>query len=433
MTPLIDPRGLATGSPSRQAIEQLERALQSMLSYFDDPVALLQQTIALAPSWAYPRVLLASLLMTLTERGAARQAAAALADAQGLLAGALPRERAHAVAAQALVDGDWARACQLWETILVDNPTDIAALLFAHLFDFFRGDALNLRRRPQRVLPAWRPDMPLYGYVLGMQAFGLEECGQYPRAEDLGRQALAINPRDPWSVHAVTHVMEMQGRHAEGARWLAERQRDWAVDNGMSYHNWFHAALFEMEDMKTDAALAIFDARLAASTEMALQRVDGTAVLWRLKLLDVDVAARFQGLHAAWQAVPDADGFYAFNDVHAALAALGADQPAPPVREAPAGEVTQRLMAERVGAPLQQALADYGRGRYADAVRGLLQVRDRAHEFGGSHAQRDLLNWTLLDAALRAGEPALARHLLNERLPEKRDTPLTAHWLRRLP
>lgn len=432
-SPLSDPRGLSTSSPSRDAVEQLERALESMLSYFGDPIALLEQVTAQAPSWAYPRVLLASLFMTFAERGMAGQAADALAGAQGLLAGATVRERAHAAAAQAAVEGDWEAACRLWEGILIEHPRDVAALLFAHLFDFYRGDALNLRRRPQRVLPAWRPDMPLYSYVLGMQAFGLEESGQYPEAEDLGRQALAINQRDPWSVHAVTHVMEMQGRHAEGARWLAGRQADWAVDNGFSYHNWFHAALFEMENLDTAAALAIFDAHLATSTDMALQRVDGTAVLWRLKLLGIDVTERFQKLHAAWQAVPDADGFYAFNDVHAALAALGAGAPMPAVRDAAQATPTERHMANRVGHPLLRALAHYGAGQHADAARELMRVRDHAHEFGGSHAQRDLLTWLVLDAATQAGEHALARHVLNERYPAKQDTPLTAHWLQRLP
>ncbi|HET9025497.1 MAG TPA: tetratricopeptide repeat protein, partial [Burkholderiaceae bacterium] len=42
-------------------------------------------------------------------------------------------------------------------------------------------------------------------------------------------------------------------------------------------------------------------------------------------------------------------------------------------------------------------------------------TRDRANRFGGSHAQRDLLSLTLIEAARRAGAPALARHILAER------------------
>ena len=53
---------------------------------------------------------------------------------------------------------------------------------------------------------------PVFAYVLALHAFGLEENNLYPQAEDTGRRALAINPKVPWAVHAVAHVMEMQDR-----------------------------------------------------------------------------------------------------------------------------------------------------------------------------------------------------------------------------
>jgi len=59
-------------------------------------------------------------------------------------------------------------------------------------------------------------------------------------------------------------------------------------------------------------------------------------------------------------------------------------------------------------------------------------VRDGCHRFGGSHAQRDLVDQTLIDAAIRAGRGRLARHLLNERLLMKAGSPLTQHWASRI-
>ena len=53
---------------------------------------------------------------------------------------------------------------------------------------------------------AWHRDVPGYHYVLGMHAFGLEESGDYARAEEQGRAALELDRRDPWAVHAVAHV-----------------------------------------------------------------------------------------------------------------------------------------------------------------------------------------------------------------------------------
>ncbi|AMO25668.1 hypothetical protein UC35_22270 [Ramlibacter tataouinensis] len=430
------------GTRSAEAAARVETALDAMLSYFGDPLALLDEAIAADPGWTHPRTLKAGLLLTMGEHGPSLQARDLLDEVEGMGAGSIARERAHFKAARCAAEGDWDRACALWDAILVEWPRDVAALLFAHLFDFYRGDALNLKRRPQRVLPHWSRAMPLYGYVLGMHAFGLEESGHYAEAEDTGRAALGVNPRDPWAVHAVTHVFEMEGRHRDGAHWLESRRADWAVDNGFSYHNWFHAALFAMESMDTAAALAIFDAQHAPATDMALQRVDGTAVLWRLKLLGVDVAQRFDALRRGWQTqAPDA-GFYAFNDLHALMAHIGAADPADMEEAADAlaaamdrpgsGGSTNLRMSSEVGLPLARAFMDYARGNWAAAADGLFAVRDRAHGFGGSHAQRDILTLTLMDAAIRAGQGALATHVLHERFPAKARTPLTEYWQERI-
>jgi tetratricopeptide (TPR) repeat protein len=437
-----DPRGCPTSSTSQAAVDQVEQALEAMLSYFGDPLAALDRAIELDPGWAHARTLKAALLLTAGEYGAAQQAREAMAMAAPLRAAANERESAHVAAVQAAADGEWDRACELWEAILVPWPHDVAALLLAHLFDFYRGDALNLKRRPQRVLARWSKDMPLYGYVLGMAAFGLEESGHYAEAEDTGRAALEVNPRDPWAVHAVTHIFEMQGRHRTGAEWLEGRRHDWAIDNGFAFHNWFHAALFHLEGMDTRAALHVYDTQLADATDTALQRVDRTAILWRLKLLGVDVASRFAALRPAWDVAAPAAGFYAFNDLHALMTCIGTDDGADStaaaeavlaaMADAPRSNGSNARMTQEVGLPLARAFRDYGQGRWADAAAGLLRVRDRAHLFGGSHAQRDVLTLTLMDAAVRAGQRSLAAHILAERDAFKRGTPLTGYWEERV-
>ncbi len=98
---------------------------------------------------------------------------------------------------------------------------------------------------------------------------------------------------------------------------------------------------------------------------------------------------------------------------------------------ASAGPSNRRMTAE-VGLPLARAYLAYAKGEWASAAEGLLAVRDRAHGFGGSHAQRDIVTLTLLDAATRAGDRALASHVLNERRPCKAATPLTAYWQQRV-
>ena len=211
------------------------------------------------------------------------------------------------------------------------------------------------------------------------------------------------------------------------------------MDNGFAFHNWFHAALFHLERLDTAGALAVYDSYLASATDMALQRVDGTAILWRLRLLGVDVAGRFDALRRFWASQAPAVGYYAFNDVHTLVADIGAgaadgkarDEFLAAMATSTSGATNQRMAGE-VGMPLARALVCYAQGDYARATEGLLQVRDRAHAFGGSHAQRDIITLTLLDAATRSGQAALARHILNERRPAKGRTPLTSWWQERI-
>jgi hypothetical protein len=230
--------------------------------------------------------------------------------------------------------------------------------------------------------------------------------------------------------------MEMQGRIEEGLGWYEATRPVWAgEDNGFAFHNAWHVALFHMDRAEFAPALEIFDARLAGGGEIALVRIDATALLWRLMLEGVDVASRFGPIADAWERELDSEsGFYAFNDFHAtlALAAAGRREALGRMRKALAR--AERVpsanadMTRHVAQGACEAAIDYCEGRFAAAAQKLVGVRDGASRFGGSHAQRDLLTLTLIDAATRAGLTALARHYANERLVHK---PASA-WGRRL-
>ena len=66
------------------------------------------------------------------------------------------------------------------------------------------------------------------------------------------------------------------------------------------------------------------------------------------------------------------------------------------------------------------------------AADALYPVRALAQRFGGSHAQRDLIDLTLLAASARGLRRALGQALLRERLMAKPATPLTRHWMEAL-
>ena len=436
-----DPRGDPVACSRSSAIEPCERGLWRLVSFVGDPLADFDAALALDPDCAMAHLARADAHLLLAERASLPAVRESLAAAAALLPRAGPREHQHHAAASLAAAGRWSDARLAWEALLVDHPRDLLALFCAHMTDFYCGDASNLCLRVARVMPHWDAAVPGWSYVLGMHAFGLEECRRYEEAEAAGRAALALQPRDPWAVHAVAHVMEMEGRHEEGVDWLRSREDDWAPDNGLAYHNWWHLALFHLEDLNTDAALAIYDTHLPVQPgQLVLQRVDQTALLWRLKLMDCDVGARWEAVADGWEAGLEQEaGFYAFNDAHAALAfiATGREAPLARLREAMAAQAGRAGrsagdlpgMQREVGVPLVDALVDQRDGRHRKAAWELFLLRDRAPRFGGSHAQRDLISQTLLACAVGSGDAGLATHMAQERLASKPDTPLTGYWM----
>jgi tetratricopeptide (TPR) repeat protein len=437
----FDLRGVPVTGADAAAVDGYERALTAFQSYVGDPVAMIDETLAAAPAFVAGHLLKTFALYLIVERPFAAMARAALDAAKSHAAQANDRERALLAVAGELVAGQWDAAGLAVERVLAAHPRDALALQTGHLLDFLRGDATNLRNRVSRVLPQWSVEVPGYSYVLGMHAFGLEEMNQYREAEETGRRALAIEPRDGWSVHAVTHVMEMQGRIGEGVDWLVGREGDWAPDNAFSYHNFWHLALFHLDRGDVPAALALFDRHVHPEpAAFALSLIDATALLWRIGLEDGDTGGRWTGVADDWaqRLARDEHGFYAFNDLHAVLAfvATGRESDAAQViaclRHAAKGEGSNAAMSRDVGLPLALAIVDYGRGRYAAAVDGIEAVRDIAHRFGGSHAQRDLLTLTLIEAATRAGDRARAAHYITERLVHKPASAWGPRLIRRL-
>lgn len=426
---LTDSRGLAVSTYSRSSMQQLERAVDLSCSYFLDPIATIHDALAAEPGFAMGHCFRAGLIIMASDRMLLPLLIESVEAVESLGRRANERERAHAAAARLWLHGDFRGANQAYGNIVIDYPRDLLALQVAHATDFYLGASTMLRDRIAQVLPHWDAGVPGFSYVLGMHAFGLEETALYTRAEDTGRRALEMNARDPWAIHAVTHVMEMQGRISDGIRWLTAREQDWSINNGFSFHNWWHLALFHMELGEDAHALALFDRRIApAPSQVPLELVDASALLWRLSLRGADVGARWETLANAW--TPFAEhGWYAFNDVHAMMSFAGAQRfdlgqkTLASLERRAAGSDTNAMMSCDVGLPLAQAIAAFAGGHYEDAINLLLPIRTIAGRFGGSHAQRDIVHLTLVEAALRGGKTALARALAAERTQLKPTSP----------
>jgi hypothetical protein len=432
---LKDCRGLRLTGATEKSLPHYETAVRELNLFINDPVASVDKAIAESPDFVMAHALKAWLNLLGTEPAGIPVAREAL-DAAWQLPATM-QEQGHLTAIDHLVDGRWHAAAQVMEDVAIESPRDLLALQVGHQLDFFRGEARMLRDRIARALPAWSADVPGYHAMLGMHAFGLEETGDYAAAERCGRAAVALEGRDAWAQHAVAHVMEMQGRQQEGISWMTANPDGWSRDSFFAVHNWWHVALYHLDLGHIDEVLKLFDGPIyGAKSRVVLEMIDASAMLWRLHLRGVDVGAPWQAVADAWEPVKDA-GNYAFNDAHAAMAFVGAGRKQSLARVIEAQqEAMQRdgdnaIFICKVGHPVVLAIKAFGDGNYAETLWRLREVRNVAHRFGGSHAQRDILDLTLIEAALRSGQQAIATALASERAAMRPKSPLARLFVQR--
>lgn len=431
---LKDKLGNPISHGSRAALDGLEEASSLFLSFSPDPLAVIDATLEQHPDFAMGHCFRAGVIATATEGPFQDELLKSARAAASLSEGANAREQMHIAAVNAWANGDTERGSDLWGRVLFDYPRDVIALQFAHLADFLHGHSTQLRDRVARVVPGYRRTTPYYGFVQGMLAFGFEESGDYRAAEAAGREAFSANPKDGWAAHAVAHVLEMEGRTADGIEWLTSTAKGWGVDSMFAYHNWWHLALFHFDREEIGAVLDLYDTRIrTVANDAAMEMVDGAALLWRLTTHGHDVGARWEELADKWAGRAE-DGLYAFNDAHAMMAFIGAGRADAAHRQlttlerAAAGGGTNAMMSREVGLPLAKGLYAFGQGQYGKTIDLLLPLRGKAARFGGSHAQRDIISWTLTEAAIRAGDTGAARALVNERLAAKPKSTLNLAW-----
>ena len=416
---LQDIHGHVLSGANAKAAEHYETACAQLRCYIDDPLVETQAALAEAPDMTMAHVLVAYLNLLGTEP--AGRPAALEAHAAAERCPATEREARHVAAAGALARGQWHRAGRILEDLSIHHPRDLLALQVGHQIDFFTGQSRMLRDRIARAESHWHAGMPGHHAVLSMLAFGLEETADYARAEKTGRAGVELEPRDGWGWHAVAHVLEMQGRRRDGIAWMTQDTPAWSEGSFFAVHNWWHLALFHLGLDQVDETMALLDRRvLGNASPLVLDMIDASALLWRLQLRGVALGDRWQALAERWAAV-SAASTYAFNDLHAMLAFVGADRMADAARlldaqaQALAAGDDNAGFLNDVGLGATQAMHHFALGRHAEAVELLRRVRPVAARFGGSHAQRDLLDLTLIAAAEAAGDAPLADALRRER------------------
>ncbi|HUS95934.1 MAG TPA: tetratricopeptide repeat protein, partial [Hyphomicrobiaceae bacterium] len=249
-------------------------------------------------------------------------------------------------------------------------------------------------------------------------AFAQVEAGQIEVAKKTIEKSLAIFPRNAHGAHIRAHVYYESGETEAGFRYLDQWRNDYVKESPLHCHVSWHVGLWALERGDTARAWQVIndDVMPGGSWGPPLNALtDAASFLFRAELGGEarrnDLWEKLGGY--AQTCFPNPG--IAFADVHAALAYVMAGQSEPLekiIREkkGPAGEMV---------ASLAEAFSAYAKQDWQGTINLLAPVMASHERIGGSRAQRDLIEFTMLAAYLKTGQSEVAGRLLSMRRPAK--------------
>jgi len=363
--------------------------------------------------------------------GDAAAARAGAARARETVEGASRRERQHVEAVSALIAGDATRGLALAEEHVKAFPRDALLVNLAGSTIGFSGARDREQRRVdfiERLAPAYGDDW-WYGSAL---AFTYMEVSRFEECRRLSEGSLAQYPANANASHNLAHVYFETVDHDAGAKFLESWLETYDRHSSFHCHLAWHLALFELHRGNTTRARDIFERDIVSAVNARLAMIDGSALLWRFRL---DGAPEPPG---GWGALADLvprvsrPGFV-FGEVHAALAyaAVGDTTGMTKLIDGlRALDAKGHPVAGTVALPMVQGIAAFAAGDHATALERLESVQGEFHRVGGSHAQWELFEETMVACYFALERDEDAARLIRRRL-ERRASPRDLRALER--
>jgi len=392
------------------------------LTFYPGAVEAYDRAIAADPGFAMAHAGKAQVLMRYGEVAAARGALAAAGERASQVS---KREAGHIGFFELVFAGRTDAAIAALDAHLGIWPRDALMVSSAANPNGLIGGSGRIGQKRQiaalmdRLAPAYDDDFWFASY----HAMALSEDGQLAAARAKIEQSLASNPNNAHGAHGFAHICYESGE-LDAARkflstWLATYPRD-----GFFYgHLSWHLSLFEIQAGNWAEASRLYRDAIALDRHSGgpQQKVsDGAAFLWRSELAGHPRdAAAWRALHEyANSALPRPGSGLA--DLHVILAqAAMRDDAALDQRGRQIEALAQegRYPSGSYLPALAGGFAAFERGEFAAAIDRLAPLAGQNERIGGSRAQHDLIEFTLLRAYLGANRLAEARHLLGARRP----------------
>ncbi|AZQ66045.1 tetratricopeptide repeat protein [Silicimonas algicola] len=418
---LADGYGNTLTTRSAEARDHYESAVTLFLGANREGLAAFSHCVAADPQFALGHVGLARALMS---AGRTSDAKDALKTAESLAFDVTSRERDHIAATGLVFSGQSAKARQAIRAHLSDHPRDVLlAQMCASVFGLiaFSGEAgheASLLAFTESLLPHYGEDW----WMMATHAVSLCETGQIAASEVLMARSLALNPRNANGAHFKSHALYERGETTAGRQYLTTWVQDYDDRGVLHGHLNWHLALWALHDGDEGAMWAILDGSVGPGASKGLPiniLTDTVAILHRAEIAGYAVDPRRWTAASEYAAQYFPNPGQSFADLHAAIAHAMSGK----------GDRLARLAESSSGyagdllAPVSLAFGHIARGRWSDALDALVPVLPVAERFGGSRAQRDLVELAYVNVLMKLGLVEEARRTLKTRRPVLSDAP----------
>jgi tetratricopeptide (TPR) repeat protein len=423
---------LSTESP--RAAEQYVLAVEKLLSANVGAEDALARAIDADPGFALAHAARARVLQM---RGAVPEARTAAARASLLAPSATRRERGHIEAIALNLEPAMPRSLAHVLEHLRDYPRDGLVLsLTSGIFGLIGFSGRRDRNEAQLdLLDGLAVSYGEDWWFLNVHGFACTEADQLARGRRLVDRALGLNPRNAHAAHARAHVCYEANTSDEGAAFLRPFLADYDRTAQLHCHLSWHLALFALALGRPEDAWTLYDDHIRPVNSYGSALItlsDSVSLLWRCRLWDMERGA------VAWSELRDfarrsfPAPSVAFADEHVVMASAAYGDhagAAARIEELRRAEHEGRQPAGRVAADVAEAMAAFAQGHDDTVIQLLVPVLTDLVRVGGSHAQRDVFEETLLGAYLRSGRTEAAETLFRERL-DRRPSARDRSWLR---
>ncbi|WP_334109172.1 tetratricopeptide repeat protein [Methylobacillus sp.] len=420
---------------SSLAAERYQAGIDLLLSIWPTAGETLDQAIDADPEFALALAARARLHAVHSE---VTQAKAKIARAAELVAKkGSERERSHVAVLAHIINGQAATALAgaMTHTDLWPNDVLIMSLMLgAFGLLAFSGRADHNQARVdlcERHAPHFAADD---WWFLTYRGWSHGENGNVRLGRELTERALELRRKNANAAHALAHVMYEQGASSEAEQHLADWMPEYGRSGVLYGHLAWHGALIALERGDTDQALEIYNKNIAPSANLGVPInvvSDTAAFLWRMQAYGYDVHPDLWQNAASYASGYFQQAGFPFADIHMAIiAAATGDKSALLAREKKLSEMVNSgaLVAGPVVPAICRSVLAFAEENYAESARILEPVAQDAVRLGGSGAQQEIVEDTLLVALMRCGEAAKAKALLEERLG-RRPSPRDSRWL----